>query len=98
MGDPDPNDLLSRIDLIMRELAALRDEVAASLPAPVGAKGDAVDDFSSESLLEISTAVERFNRPADSLRWMCRKQGCGVKIAGRWMASGPRLARYLNGK
>jgi hypothetical protein len=54
-----------------------------------------VDDFAPEHLIEISTAVERFNRPADSLRWMCRKQACGVKVAGRWMASAPRLRAYL---
>lgn len=76
----------------------------AALPAPVAdEKGLSIvetpadDDLAPEHLIEISTAVERFNRPADSLRWMCRKQGCGVKIAGRWMASARRLQLYLNG-
>jgi hypothetical protein len=54
---------------------------------------DADSDFASEHLIEISTAVEHFNRPADSIRWMCRKQACGVKVGGRWMASSPRPLR-----
>ena len=98
------SDLLRRLDAVLAELAELRAEVAAILPAPDDdAKGVCTtdtlgDDLAPEHLIEISTAVERFNRPADSLRWICRKQGCGVKVAGRWMASEPRLARYLNGK
>jgi hypothetical protein len=52
----------------IRELEAIRAAVAA-LPAPVE-----VDDFAPECLLEISTAVERFNRPVDSIRWMCRSR------------------------
>jgi len=91
-------DLLERIDRAIAELQAIRDELVASMPAPADESGIYFDDLAPEHLIEISTAVERFNRPADSLRWICRNQGCGVKVAGRWMASEPRLARYLNGK
>ena len=57
--------ILARLDAIMAELAELRAEVAASLPAPdadeKGAHmhplGDA--DLAPEHLIEISTAVER---------------------------------------
>jgi hypothetical protein len=89
MADP-----LATIDRIMGELAALRAELAEQ--AADGKNCDE-DDFAVHNLLEISTACERFNRPPDSLRWMCRKHGCGKKVGGRWLASGPRLARWLNG-
>ena len=97
---PEAPAILARLDAIMRELAEPRSEVAAAELQPnfVAAIPDADSDFSPEHLIEITTAVDRFNRPADSLRWMCRKQGLGVKRAGRWLASAPRLARYLNGK
>jgi hypothetical protein len=98
MDDRALTDVLRRLDLVATELAAIRAELAAAadgLSAPIGANN--ADDLAPESLLEISTAVERFNRPADTLRWMCRKQGCGVKIGGRWMVSEPRIRRWLNG-
>jgi len=107
---PDP-DLITRIDRAIAELQAIRAEVVASMPhgMPRSDSGEAVgevsgrdgldadSDFRPESLIEHSGGA-RFNRPADSLRWACRKQACGVNIAARWMVSAPRLARYLNGK
>jgi hypothetical protein len=97
-------DLLARIDRAIAELVELRGELAGfDALNPSAAKGmDTVhtladDDLSPEHLLEVSTAVSRFNRPPDSIRWMCRKQNCGVKRGGRWLASAPRLSRYLNG-
>ena len=73
--------LLDRLDRIMAELAELRAEVAASQStAPVNGL-DAGDDFTPEHMIEISTAVERFNRPADTLRYWCRHEGCG-KLSG----------------
>jgi hypothetical protein len=96
-----PGDLLARIDRIMAELAELRAEVAAadvaSEVSPDYAVDYAVDDLADANLLEVSTAAARFNRPQDSIRWMCRHRNCGVKRANRWMASAPRLSRYLNG-
>jgi len=98
---PDAAAILARLDSILREVAALRDAVAASLPAPVAdisanwrASNGLDADFLPEHLIEISTAAERLNRPPDSLRWACRRQGCGVKVAGRWLASAPKLVRY----
>jgi hypothetical protein len=63
-----PAAILARLDAIMRELATLRAELAVA-PAPARGNGlDAhADDFAPEHLLEISTAVGRFNRPADAL-------------------------------
>lgn len=91
--------ILERIDRIAAELAELRAAVAG---ADADERGVSIvdtpaDDLAPEHLIEISTAVERFNRPADSLRWLCRQRDCGRKIGGRWMVSVPRLARYLNG-
>jgi hypothetical protein len=80
--------LLERID------RALSRDVE-SMP-PVAAEA-AEDDLAPEHLLEISTAVERFNRPADTIRYWCRREGCGVKVGGRWMASVRRIERRLNG-
>jgi len=99
--------LLERIDRVLAELLELRDEVAAFLPThgmprPDSGKavgevftgaGDANSDLAPEHLIEITQAVERFNRPADLLRWICRKQGCGVKVGGRWQVSARRLER-----
>jgi hypothetical protein len=91
---PEAAAILARLDAIMRELAELRVELVASLPAPVvEGNGLDADDFAPEYLIEISTAVAQFNRLADSIRWMCRKQACGVKVGGRWMASSPRPLR-----
>jgi len=56
-----------------------------------------LDDLAAGDLIEVSTATARFNRPPDSIRWMCRTQGCGVKRGGRWLASPARIERYLNG-
>jgi hypothetical protein len=88
--------LLARIDRIMAELLAIRDELA-------GAEADSdiititTGDLADGDLIEVSTAVARFNRPPDSIRWMCRTQGCGVKRGGRWLVSPARIERWLNG-
>jgi hypothetical protein len=67
---PEPAAILARLDAIMAELQALRAEVAGAEAADE--KGTHIvstlaDDFAPEHLLEISTAVGRFNRPADAL-------------------------------
>jgi hypothetical protein len=74
-------DLLARLDAAIRELQAIRAELdQARLISNVGAAAefstnlwasnglDTDLDFRPENLIKISTAVERFNRPADSLR------------------------------
>jgi hypothetical protein len=91
-----PPDLLERIDRIMAELAELRAELAGAEAAEVE-NFHFADDLATGNLIEVSTAVARFNRPPDSIRWMCRTQGCGKKVGGRWLVSPLRLARYLNG-
>ena len=95
---PCPPRLLARLDAALAELQAIPLTQLAALPGPAGEQigpnlDRSPDDLLLEHLIEISTAVERFNRPADSLRWICRKQGCGVKVGGRWMASSPRPLR-----
>jgi hypothetical protein len=103
--------LVARIDRCIAELEAIRAELLTgsvcrdvatneTFRAPAegnGADETEADDFAPQHLLEVGQAVELFNRPPDSIRWMCRQRDCGRKIAGRWMASAPRLARYLNG-
>jgi hypothetical protein len=91
---PAAADILARLDTILRELLKLRAEVVATMPAEVD---NGADDFADGSLIEISTAVNFFNRPADTVRYWCR-QGDGKKIGGRWMASVPRIQRRLNGE
>lgn len=84
----------------MAELAALRMELAEQAKLNAGVEFESTgeaDDFAADALIEIGTAVERYGRPADSLRWMCRHQGCGVKRGGRWLVSIPRLQHRLNG-
>lgn len=83
--------ILERIDQIMRELLELRDAVSRGAEAADG-KGTSIvcnpgDDFTPEHLIEISTAVDRFNRPADTIRYWCRNEACGIKRGGRLIAS-----------
>ena len=97
--------MLERLDRAIAELQAIRAALSGDFRSVNvdDAKGVntahtlADDDLADGSLIEISQAVELFNRPADSLRWMCRTQGCGKKIGGRWMASPARIRRHLNG-
>ena len=79
--------ILARLDAILAELAELRAEVVAMMPP--------ADDFAPDHLIEISTAVDRFNRPADTIRYWCRREGDGKKVQGRWLASAPRIERRL---
>jgi hypothetical protein len=85
--------ILERIDRAIAELQAIKAEIAASIPTTEGNGLDVSNDFAD--VIEISTAVERFNRPADTLRYWCRREGCGVKVGGRWMASPARIKRKL---
>ena len=48
---PEAAAILARLDAIMREVAALRAEIAAFLPAPV-VEGNGADDFAPEHLIE----------------------------------------------
>jgi len=88
--------LLDRLDAAIRELQAIRAEVAADAVGYMHITPN-TDDLAPDNLIEISSAVQRFNRPADSLRYLCRKESCGVKVGGRWLASVPRMQRRLNG-
>jgi hypothetical protein len=81
------NRLLGQVRLVEAELLELRAGIAAANGA------DVTNDFAAENLIEISTAVERFNRPADTLRWLCRTEGVGRKLEGRWKISVPALMR-----
>jgi len=88
-------DILARIDAIAEALTELRAEVERQgggyiVPIP---SGNGLDR--DEELLEVSTASARFNRPADSLRWLCRHENVGRKIGGRWMVSPARLRARL---
>lgn len=93
----DAEALVARIDRLLFELQAIRAELAGMLaPATSGNGLNAhTEDFLPEHLIEISTAVERFNRPADTLRWLCRTEGYGRKVQGRWLVSAPMLSRRL---
>jgi hypothetical protein len=91
--------LLERIDRVLAELLELRAEVGAlsgadNLVPPDSGNGlDA--DLAPDNLLDTTAAAARFNRPADTIRYWCRQEGCGVKIGGVWMASAPRIQRRL---
>jgi hypothetical protein len=59
--------LLERIDQAIAELQAIRDEVAAAMPAPVvDADGLGADDLAPECLLDTTSAQERFGYPRRS--------------------------------
>jgi hypothetical protein len=67
--------ILERIDRCIRELEAIKAEILASLPRTSGNGLDADSNFPDGSLIEISTAVERFNRPAVS-QFVLSRAGC----------------------
>jgi hypothetical protein len=94
---PEAAAILARLDAILREVAELRDEVAASIPVPAANGAGEGDDFADGSLLDTSSASARFNYPRDTIALWCR-QGDGKKVGGRWLVSIPRLQRRLNGK
>jgi hypothetical protein len=96
MADPGLTHLLRRLDAALSELHEVRAELRAAV---AGAEADdESDDFAPEYLVEISAAVERFNRPADTIRYWCRHEECGIKRGGRWLASARRIERRLNGE
>src|SRR5262249_42828178 len=74
-------DLLERIDRALAELQAIRDEVAASLPAPA-AEGNDLDDLAADNLLDTTSAQERFGYPRNTLAKWCRTEGVGVLRGG----------------
>ena len=95
--------VLAKLDAIEAMLAELRAELLANAenvplfaaPRKSDEATEDADDFAECNLLEISRAVERFNRPPDCIRkWL--RAGDGIKSAGRWRASIPRLKRRLN--
>jgi hypothetical protein len=88
-------DLLARLDSILAELHALRDEVAADVPK-FGPISDEGTDLSDANLLDTHAASARFGYPQDTLRKWAR-EGCGVKRGGRWLVDPARLQRRLNG-
>jgi hypothetical protein len=92
---PEAAAILARLDAILREVAALRDEVAAS-SSPAAPAANGADDFADGSLLDTSSASQRFNFPRDTIALWCR-QGDGKKVGGRWMVSIPRLQKRVNG-
>ena len=62
---PDAGTILARLDAIMAELAELRADVAAMVPAANGA--DNADDLSPENLIDTHTAEARFGFPLDTI-------------------------------
>jgi hypothetical protein len=87
-------DLLARLDRLLGELQALRDEIAAADPSDNCPED--IDDLSDGNLIDTHSAAERFNYDRHTLARWCR-EGCGVKRGGRWLVSIPRLQRRLNG-
>jgi hypothetical protein len=99
--------LLNQVHLVEAELQALRDEVAvrnrtggphdnAGNDHAVSEIGQTADDLSDANLIDTHAAQERFGYPRDTIAKWCR-QGDGVKVGGRWMASVPRLKARING-
>src|SRR5262249_40656111 len=72
----------------MRELAELRAEVAACLPAPV-AEHNGLDagDLAHSNLLDTTSAQERFGEAHDR---PVVPNGVGVRRGGRWPVPIPR--------
>jgi len=98
--------LLERLDAAIRELQAIRAEVAASEFVLKNKQSVASDDAHeglilsdpADDLLDTHAACERFGYPQDTIRKWCRTEGLGVMQGGRWMVSVPRLQRRINGK
>jgi hypothetical protein len=90
--------ILRRLDELLRQVSALRDEVAASAPpaAVNGAGSEGADDFAEYNMASVQAASERWNVPQDTLRHWCRhEQGLGVRSGNVWRISVPALRRRL---
>ncbi len=89
--------LLKRAAALSAELTAVLNELAGygvDISTPAGFD-DTDADLTPENLVETHVAAERFNRPRDTITYLCRVEGCGIKKGGRWLASLPRIKRYL---
>jgi len=97
MVDPSLIDVLLRLDRVLSDLLEVRAALAPYLtpaPAAEGNVGDAhnADDLAPEQLLDTTQRGGRFNYPRNTITRWCR-EGAGVKVGGRWMASVNRAAR-----
>jgi len=93
---------LQRLDGIQAQLSALRRELVEALgddERGVGIVdtlgGEEDDDLAPVNLISVPAAADRFCRPADSIRFLCRNRAAGIKIDGTWFVSVPRLERYM---
>lgn len=89
------DDTLVLIDEAMATLQRLRERVAREME-PEPDTGDPVGD--EDDLVDTWTASTRFNLPVDSIRWLARNKGMGVKERGRWLVSVKALRRYLDSR
>lgn len=94
---PDAAAILRWLDELLREVTALRDEVAASLPAPE-AEGNGLDTDGLD-LIDTTSASARFALARDTVAKMCREvDGVGVWKGGRWQVRIGALRRHLDRK
>lgn len=92
--------LLDRIDQAIREMQAVRDELANTLSNSEGilcGTENLADDLSPEHLVDTTSAASRMGFPRDTVAKWAREEGIGVKRGGRWLVSIPRLRRRING-
>lgn len=88
-----------------RRLAELLEQRAAMAAdaEPAAQAGNIVDPDDGgdeDDLIDSWTASNRFNIPIDTIRWLCRYKGMGVKERGknRWLVSVKALRRYQDSR
>jgi hypothetical protein len=79
----------ARMRLIAAELVSLAAELeSVARPAPAA-------EVMDPEWVDSWTAAERFNQPIDTVRWLARHKGMGVKSGTRWMIDVRAMRRYL---
>jgi hypothetical protein len=97
---PPAADIVARLDELLRQVAALRDEVAASVPPAAGNGLDAGDDFAEHHLIDPASGQTRFSVPQDTLRKWAREsegteQAIGFRRGSRWLLSIPKVRKRI---
>jgi hypothetical protein len=83
--------IIAKLDQVVSELLSLKASLVddcPQVPAPIASEP-------VEEWLDTWQASERFNIPADTVRWLCREKCLGEMRGGRWSVNVALLSTYV---
>lgn len=80
------------LDRVIRDLQELRTIMGADT-AGAGSSPEIADEH--DDLVDTWTISQRFNQPIDSVRWLAREKGYGIKRGNRWLISLAKARDYF---